>query len=78
MTTNLTNNEISTRQSTYSLLVRSEEKQRSFFETAIYALFILCAVFPLWQFAQTPVTIPAHLGATERVAVVAPAVEARS
>jgi hypothetical protein len=50
------------RQSTYSLLVRSQETDRSIFETVIYASFILCAIFAVCQFVQQPVTMPTQLG----------------
>jgi hypothetical protein len=46
-------------ESTYALLVRSEERSRGVLETALYASLILSAVFSLWQFAQQPVMIPA-------------------
>jgi hypothetical protein len=46
-------------ESTYALLVRSEEKSRGVLEIVLYALFILSAVVPLWQFAQQPVKVPA-------------------
>jgi hypothetical protein len=48
-----------THESTYALLVRSEERQRGFLETVLYAFFILSAVAAIWQFAQQPVTVPA-------------------
>ena len=38
-------------ESTYALLVRSEEKSRGVLEIILYALFILSALVPLWQFA---------------------------
>jgi hypothetical protein len=41
--------------STYSLLVRSEEKKRALFETIVYALVILSAVTAILQFAEQPV-----------------------
>ena len=41
-------------ESTYGLLVRSEEKGRGILEIAIYAACILGAVFTIWQFAQMP------------------------
>lgn len=47
-------------ESTYALLVRSEEKGRSIFETLAYVLFILCVIFTAWQFALHPVVIPAQ------------------
>jgi len=37
-------------QSTYALLVRSEEKGRGMMEAAVYALCILSAVAAIWQF----------------------------
>jgi len=47
-------------ESTYALLVRSEEKGRGVLETIVYAAFILSAIFLIWQFAtQPPVRIPA-------------------
>ena len=58
----ITDNENNLHESTYALLVRSEERERNLFETAIYALFILCAVFSVWQFVQQPVTIPNRVG----------------
>ena len=46
-------------ESTYALLVRSEEKSRGVLEIIFYALFIFSALVPLWQFAQQPVKVPA-------------------
>jgi hypothetical protein len=46
-------------ESTYALLVRSEEKSRGVLEIILYALFIFSAFVPLWQFAQQPVKVPA-------------------
>ena len=45
-------------ESTYALLVRSEEKNRSLLETLVYAIFILSAVFSIWQFARQPMMLP--------------------
>ena len=45
-------------ESTYALLVRSEEKKRNVLEILVYALFILSAVFSIWQMVQQPVTLP--------------------
>jgi hypothetical protein len=56
MNTSRTNNEV--RESTYALLVRSEEKERSLFETIAYSLFILSAVAAIWQFVHQPVNLP--------------------
>src|SRR5713101_4334487 len=45
-------------ESTYALLIRSEEKSRNVIEMAIYPILILGAVIAIWQFAQEPVSIP--------------------
>jgi hypothetical protein len=45
-------------ESTYALLVRSEEKSRSVFEVVVYPLLILGPLIAIWQFAQQPVNIP--------------------
>jgi hypothetical protein len=52
--------------STYDLVVASEyeDKNRSVLETVIYALFILSAVFSIWQFAIQPVVVPTNVAAT--------------
>ena len=44
-------------ESTYALLVRSEDKG-SIFEDAAYLIFILSAVFSIWYVAQQPVPLP--------------------
>jgi hypothetical protein len=49
--TNIMNNKF---ESTYALLVRSEEKGRAVLEILVYAVFILGVVLSIWQFAQTP------------------------
>ncbi len=41
-------------QSTYALLVHSEEKGRGIMETAVYAMCILSAVVAIWQFVWQP------------------------
>ena len=56
MTTNPSINE--TQESTYALLVRSEEKERSLFETIVYSLFVLSAVAAIGQFVLQPVDLP--------------------
>jgi len=55
-TTDTMNNKF---ESTYALVVRSEEKGRGVLENAVYAAFILSVVFSILQFALTPVTVPA-------------------
>lgn len=54
--TNIMNNKF---ESTYALLVRSEEKGRGVLEILVYAVFILSVVLSIGQFAQTPVKISA-------------------
>jgi hypothetical protein len=45
-------------QSTYGLLVRSEEKGRGIMETVVYALFGLSAIISIWQFVEQPNRLP--------------------
>ena len=45
-------------ESTYALIVRSEEKERSLFETFIYGLLVVSAVVGIWQFAHLRVPTP--------------------
>lgn len=45
-------------ESTYALLMRSEEKERSILEIVVFALIILCAVVSLFQFAGQSVAFP--------------------
>ncbi len=51
-------------ESTYALLVRSEEKQRSRFETFIYALLIASATFAVSQFGHQAATMPLSIART--------------
>lgn len=53
-----TENSLKNFESTYALIVRSEEKERSLSEGAVYLLITLSAVFSIWQMAQQPVTLP--------------------
>jgi hypothetical protein len=46
---------------TYALLVQSEEKGRSIMETAIYALLGLSAILSILQFVQQPNRLPVTL-----------------
>ena len=48
-------------ESTYAMLVRSEEKERSLSETAVFVLLILSMVLSVWQAAHMRVTIPENL-----------------
>jgi len=45
-------------ESTYALLVRSEDKERSMFEGAVYLVLVLSAVFSIWQAAHQPAPTP--------------------
>lgn len=45
-------------ESTYALLVRSEEKKRNVLEILVYTLLILSAVFSIGQFAHQTVAFP--------------------
>jgi hypothetical protein len=45
-------------ESTYALIVRSEEKERSIFEGAVYFAVVLSALFTIWQVAKQPVALP--------------------
>ena len=42
-------------ESTYALLVRSEDKKRALFETIVYGLVILSALAAILQVADRPV-----------------------
>jgi hypothetical protein len=46
---------------TYALLVQSEEKGRSIMETAVYALLGLSAILSILQFVQEPGRLPGTL-----------------
>jgi hypothetical protein len=46
-------------ESTYALLVRSDEKGRGVLETVLYVAFILSAVLLIWEFAQSSLIMPA-------------------
>jgi hypothetical protein len=44
-----------TEESTYALLMRSEDKKRSLVETIVYGLVILSALVAILQFADQPI-----------------------
>lgn len=48
-------------ESTYALLIRSEEKQRTRIEGVVYTLLVISSMFALSQFAREAVTMPAHI-----------------
>jgi hypothetical protein len=45
-------------ESTYALLVRSEEKGRGMMEMVVYALCVLSAIATIWQFIGQPTSDP--------------------
>jgi hypothetical protein len=45
-------------ESTYALIVRSEERERGVTEGAVFLLFMLSVLFSIWQVAQQPITLP--------------------
>ena len=45
-------------ESIYSMLVRSEEKKRGYFETVVYAVVIVCAIAAILQFTLQPDSLP--------------------
>jgi cytoskeletal protein RodZ len=60
-----TSNEI--HESTYALLMRSENENRSLLEIVAYALVILSAVAAIWQFAHQPISPITNLPRTTSV-----------
>jgi hypothetical protein len=46
------------KESTYALVIRSEEKSRNALEVGIYPLLILGPLIAIWQFARQPINIP--------------------
>jgi len=54
-------------ESTYALLVRSEETRRSRFETLVYTILIVCTTFAVAQFGHQTFIVPtdnAHVWTT--------------
>jgi len=45
-------------ESTYALLIRSEEKERGLFEGMAYLVFIASVIFSIWHVAQQPMALP--------------------
>ena len=54
--------------STYAVLVRSEQEERSVAESIVYLLFIVSAVFSIWMVARQPINLPVD-AATHRAAI---------
>jgi hypothetical protein len=48
-------------ESTYALLVRSEEKQRCRFETLIYTLLIVSTMFAISEFGRQAAIMPSSI-----------------
>ena len=48
-------------ESTYALLVRSEEKQRSRFETLVYTVLIVSTIFAILQFGRQAALLPSSI-----------------
>ena len=61
-------------ESTYALIVRSEEKQRSRFETLIYTLLVVSSLLALSQFGREAATLPMSVArdSVTRLAVAGP------
>ena len=56
--TNTTDQLETQHESTYALLIRSEEKSRNLLEVALYPLLSLLSLIAIWQFAQQAINIP--------------------
>lgn len=48
-------------ESTYALLMREEETQRSRFETLVYTLLIASTLFAVSAFGRQAITMPANI-----------------
>jgi len=55
-------------ESTYALVVRSEEKHRSRFEILIYMLLIVSATFAVSQFGRQAATMPSNIARVSTIA----------
>lgn len=53
---NLSNQLTEDPHSTYQLLIESEEKERTLFESIAYFLLIAATTAAIWQFSQQPAT----------------------
>jgi hypothetical protein len=54
----ISNVEAAAFESTYALILRSEEKQRSRFEILIYTLLVASTLFAISQFSREATTLP--------------------
>ena len=48
-------------ESTYALIVRSEEKQRSRFEALVYVVLVISTLFAVSQFGREAMTLPTSI-----------------
>jgi hypothetical protein len=55
-------------ESTYALIVRSEEKHRSRLETLAYTLLVISSLFAVSQFGREAMTMPAKIVHTSTIA----------
>jgi hypothetical protein len=51
-------------ESTYALIVRSEEKQRNRLETLVYALLVITTLLSLSQFGRQAMALPPNIAHT--------------
>ena len=58
-------------ESTYALLMRSEEEQRSRLETLIYTVLIATTVLAVSQFGRVAMVMPSAMGASSAVTTAA-------
>ena len=59
-------------ESTYALIVRSEEKQRSRFETLIYTLLVVSSLFAVSLFGRQAATMPSSIARVSTTTTIAP------
>jgi hypothetical protein len=57
-------------ESTYQLLIQSEEKKRGLIEAIVYLLLVIATMTTIWQFSREPVTF-ADLGASSQASITA-------
>jgi len=51
-------------ETTYQMLIESEEKERGFVEVIVYLLLVVATSVSIWQFSHQPVTF-VDVGATD-------------
>lgn len=57
-------------ESTYQLLIQSEEKERGLMEAIVYLLLVIATTTTIWQFSHEPVTF-ADLGSSTQDSITA-------